>query len=275
MTIRLHDSVRINDEEQGAYTVKCSPHSVAGNNGISRSRRVMGQINVVEAMIGEDKILMPALVLAMITIKVGDNAFAPFFVVAPMVEVHQNFAYLPYPAYEFDRAPKGGWVYKIIQSKQIRKPICAIPVLKQNSTYEQNPHNDHRTWYYIINKDRFKYGNSRTEEYYTKMLPQTRVFPTSDELLAYQEGMGLTPNLDTELDYRRQSDDENDDDSSEDENGNDYDEDELEYTHNSRNQKQGDDDEAEPTMGSKRGGDELDDDEEINTEGYNSCASED
>ena len=51
MTIRLHDSVRINDEEQGAYTVKCSPHSVAGNNGISRSRRVMGQINVVDVQL--------------------------------------------------------------------------------------------------------------------------------------------------------------------------------------------------------------------------------
>ena len=98
MTIRLHDSIIINDHLNGTYKVKCSPYSVIGSKGISRSRRNMGQINIVEANVGEsqaglDEQVMPVLVLALLTIRTGNDAFAPFLIVAPLIEVYQKFAF--------------------------------------------------------------------------------------------------------------------------------------------------------------------------------------
>ena len=264
MTIKLHDSMVINDEAIEQYKVRCSPYSVEGNKGISRSRRVMGQINVVKASVGDDKEAMPVLVLALVTIKIGDEQFAPFFIVAPMIEIEQDFAYLPYPVYAFDQAPKGGWIYKVIQARQIIQPLCAIPVLKKNSTYDQNPHNESKTWYYIIGNDRFKYGASRKEEYYTQMTPKTKVFPTYDELLEIQDAMGLTPSFDTDMDYVGGGEDESDDES---ETGNVYDEDEKEVRFDTDINEE----EKEIIGRRKKGGDE----EGAQDEEYNSSDSED
>ena len=235
MTIRLHDSISINDPIQGEYKIKCSPHSVVGLKGISRSRREMGQINIVGAKVGENGEELPVLVLALVTMKIGDDSYAPFFIVAPMIEVYQTMAYLPYTAYKFDVAFKGGWVYKIIQAKHIQRPLCAVPVLKKGKKYAENPHNDKETWYYVINKERFTYGTKRQEQYYTEMTPQTKVFPTYDELLEYQEGMGLAPNFSNDSDYNNSKNDSKDIDDSDsnsdedidDDDNFDYDDDEI------------------------------------------------
>ena len=112
MTITLHYSLIINDTIQRSYKIKCLLHSITRTKGTPRPRRIMRQKNVVEAITEDDKKLMPVLVLAMVTIEVGDDAFSPFVTVAPMVEAHQEYVYLPYPAYGFNRATKGGWVYK-------------------------------------------------------------------------------------------------------------------------------------------------------------------
>ena len=240
--------------------IKCSPHSIAGQNGLSRSRRVMGQINIV----------MPVIVFALVTIVVDSEFYAPFFIVAPMIEVKQNFAYLPYPAYKFDRASKGGWVCKVIQAKDIVRPLCGVPILRTNSTFDQNPHNESNTWYYIIGKERFEYGKSLTEAFYTQMEPKTNVFLSSEELLENQTGMGLSPNFGTELDNMKtlndnEDGDDNSDIDSDDENANDYDEDEREMGYPPNINKNDDDVEVKrnkTVIGDMNNNDDDDDDEE-------------
>ena len=136
----------------------------------------MGHINIVAANVGKNGDEIPVLVLALVTIEIGDDAYEPFFIVAPMIEVNQNMAYLPYTAYKFDIAYKGGWVYKVIQSKIVKRPLCAVPVLKSAKIIAEDPHNDKDIWYYIINKERYTYGTKRKEEYYTtnKRFPDVR-----------------------------------------------------------------------------------------------------
>ena len=90
ITIRLHDSFNVNDKFRGFYKIKCSPHNISGQNGLSRSRRVMEQINIVDASVREDREVMPVIVLALVTVAVGSEFYAPFFIVAPMIEVKKN-----------------------------------------------------------------------------------------------------------------------------------------------------------------------------------------
>ena len=118
----------------------------------------MGKINIIETNVGEsqaelDEQVMPVLVLALLTIRTGNDTFAPFLIVAPLIEVYQKFAY------KFDTASKGGWRYKVTQSRQIIQPLCAVPVLKEKVMFQQNPHNDKNAWYYVIAKDMYTYGN--------------------------------------------------------------------------------------------------------------------
>ena len=78
ITIRLYDSFNVNDKIRGFYKIKCSPHNISGQNGLSRSRRVMEQINIV-ASVGEDREVMPVIVLALVTVAVGSKFYPPFF----------------------------------------------------------------------------------------------------------------------------------------------------------------------------------------------------
>ena len=167
----------------------------------------MGQINVVAAKVGTQKAEIPVLVLALVTLQIDFNTYAPFFIIAPMVERPQSSAYLPYRAFELDTHSHGGWEYKLIQANLITRPLCAVPVLKTKISYDLNPHNEKGTWYYIFGERRFSYGISREEVYYTTMLPNTTVFPTYDELLQNQHDMNLDLNLSAgEVDMYRNND---------------------------------------------------------------------
>ena len=274
MNISLHDSVRINDPVQGSYLVKCSPYSDGGERLTSRSRRVMGQVNVVEAKVGPLKTDIPVLVLALITLEIENNTYAPFFIIASMVERPQSSAYLPYRAFELDTHTLGGWEYKLIQANLITRPLCAVPVLKNKISYDLNPHNEKDTWYYVFGERRFSYGISRKEEYYTTMLPNTTVFPTYDELLQNQHDMNLDPNFSTgEDDIFRNNDEiddadeedyvEDDDNDNNEEDDNDYDEDERVKRYNTRDSNMEDrnedeDDQDEEEEGSDDGRDNED-----------------